>query len=114
MQVIQDHAEDFLDKMDSKEIASKLMAMELIPEGTANSILLSEDKEIANTHLLTHLKGNADERQIKETFRIASEKPGCGKMNSFANSMLRKLQGGWFCRVHCTHAVVEILVCLYL
>ena len=114
VQVIQDHAEEFLDKMNSKEIESKLMAMKLIPEGTANSIKLSKDKEEANTLLLTHLKEDADESEIKETFRIASEKPGFGKMNSFADFMRRKMQGGWFCRVHCTHAVVEILVCLYL
>ena len=80
--------------MDSREIVSKLKAMELIPEGTANSIKLSKDKEEANTHLLTHLKENADEKAIKETFRIASKKTGCGRMNEFAAFMLKELQGG--------------------
>ena len=78
--------------MNSKEIAPKLKAMELIPESVANSILLSKDKEEANTHLLTHLKENASETAMKETFRVASEKTGCGKMNTFAAFMLMELQ----------------------
>ena len=111
MQVIQDHAEDFLDKMNCKEIASKLKAMKLIPESTANSIQLSKDKEEANTHLLTHLKENADKREVMEIFRIASEKSGCGKMNKFAVVMLRELQGGWF-DVFIAHMLLLAYLCV--
>ena len=49
VQVVQDHAEEFLEKMNSKVLAPQLKALELIPEAV-------ECKEEANPHLLNHLK----------------------------------------------------------
>ena len=92
MQVIQDHAKDFLQKMNCKEIVSELRALALIPESVENSILHSKTREEANTCLLNHLKEDADEVTVSKVFRIASEKAGYGKMNAFAASLLKKLQ----------------------
>ena len=92
MQVIQDHAKEFLQKMNCKEIASELRALARIPESVGNSILHSKTREEANTCLLDHLKEDADEVTVSKVFRIASEKAGYGKMNAFAASLLKKLQ----------------------
>ena len=92
MQVVQDHAEEFLEKMNSKVLAPQLKALELIPEAVECDIRQSRSKEEANAHLLSHLKEDADEETVREVFRIASEKAGYGKMKAFAASMLRELQ----------------------
>ena len=92
MQVVQEHAEEFLEKMNSKDIASKLTVLELIPENVEHRILQSESKEHANIHLLKHLKADANDETVREVFRIASEETGYGKMSAFAVGMLRKLQ----------------------
>ena len=92
MQVVQDHAEESLEKMSSKEIAILLKALELIPEAVECDIRQSRSKEEANAHLLSHLKEDADEETVREVFRIASEKAGYGKMKAFAAGVLRELQ----------------------
>ena len=92
MQVVQDHAEEFLEKMNSKALAPQLKALELIPEAVECDILQSKSRKDANAHLLNHLKEDADEESVREVFRIASEKAGYGKMKAFAAGVLRKLQ----------------------
>ena len=92
VQVVQDHAEEFLEKMNSKVLAPQLKALGLIPESVECDILQSRSREEANTHLLQHLEEDADEESVREVFRIASEKAGYGKMKAFAAGMLRKLQ----------------------
>ena len=92
VQVVQKHAEEFLEKMNCKVIALKLKTLKLIPESVEYDILKSKSKEEANVHLLNHLKEEADEETIRVIFRIASEKAGYGKMNKFAAGVLRELQ----------------------
>ena len=92
VQVVQKHAKEFLEKMNSKDIAPKLRVLKLIPESVECHIRQSESKEDANIHLLNHLKADADDETVKEVFRIASEKAGYGKMNRFAAGMLKELQ----------------------
>ena len=53
MQVVQGHAEEFLDKMNRKEIAIQLRALELFPESVEYEILHSNSWGKAN--LLNHL-----------------------------------------------------------
>ena len=83
MQVVQDHTEEFLEKMNSKVLAPQLKALELIPESVECDVLQSKSKEEANAHLLNYLKEDADEESVREVFRIASEKTGYGKMKAF-------------------------------
>ena len=77
--------------MNCKVIASKLRALKLIPESVKYDVLHSKSKEEANIHLLNHLKEEADEKTVREVFRVASEEEGYGKMNTFAAFMLREL-----------------------
>ena len=92
VQVVQDHAEEFLEKMNSKVLAPQLKALELTPESVECDILQSKSREEANAHLLNHLKEDADEEAVREVFRIASEETGYGKMKAFAAGMLKELQ----------------------
>ena len=92
VQVVQKHAEEFLEKMNCKVIALKLKTLKLIPESVEYDILKSKSKKEANVHLLNHLKEEADEETIRVIFRIASEEAGYGKMNKFAAGVLRELQ----------------------
>ena len=92
MQVVKKHAEEFLKEMNCKVIATQLRALEFIPERVEYDILQSKSKEEANAHCLKHLKEDADERTIREVFRIASEQAIYERMNTFATSVLRKLQ----------------------
>ena len=96
MQVIQSHAQQFLETMNSEAIATSLTALHLIPENVWSDIHHSKSRMDSNAHLLRHLKQDADERTILEIFKVASEEPGYGKMNTFAASMLKELQGGWY------------------
>ena len=96
MQVIQDHAEKFLEKMNCKEIISELRALAHIPESVENDILHSKSRAAANTCLLDYLKEDADEETVRKVFKFASEKAGYGRMNAFAAFMLRKLQQGLY------------------
>ena len=92
MQVVQDHTEEFLEKINSKVLAPELKALELIPETVECDILQSKTREEANAHLLKHLEEDADEESVREVFRIASEKTGYGKIKVFAAGVLRELQ----------------------
>ena len=96
VQVIQDHAKDFLDKMNCEEIISELETLALIPESVGNRIHHSKTRTDANNCLFKYLKDNADEKTVSEVFRIASEKAGYRRMNDFAAFMLRKLQQGLY------------------
>ena len=91
VQVVQDHAEEFLEKMNSKVLAPQLKALKLIPESVECDILQSKSRKEANAHLLNHLKEDADEESMRDVFRIASEETGYRKMNTFAAGVLRKL-----------------------
>ena len=102
MQVLQDHAKEFIDQMNSKVIAHELKSLGIIPENIECDVLQSKNKEESNAHLFNHLKEDADEKAVREVFRIASDKTGYGKMNTFAGSVLRKLHKGlYLCTCHC-------------
>ena len=87
MQVVQKHAEEFLDKMNCKEIAIQLRALELIPERVEYDILQSKSNQ-GKANLLNHLKFEVNVETAKKTFRIASEEAGYEKTNAFAAFML--------------------------
>ena len=92
MQVVQDHAEEFLEIMDSKEIAIQLRVLELIPETVEYDIRQSSSTGKANAHLLNYLKVEAKVETMKKIFRIASKEAGYERMNDFAAGVLRELQ----------------------
>ena len=102
VQVVQDHAEQFLEEMNSKVLAPRLKALGLIPAIVETNVLQSKSREDANAHLLQHLNEDADMESAMEIFRIASQEPGYGRMNTFADGVLRKLQRGLYWCVH-TH-----------
>ena len=102
MQVVQDHAEQFLEKMNSAVLAPCLKALGLIPAIVETNVLQSKSREDANAHLLQHLKEDAGMESVMEIFRIASQEPGYGIMNTFADGVLRKFQRGLYWCVH-TH-----------
>ena len=109
VQVVQDHAEEFLKEMNSEVIARQLKSLGKIPETVERNILQSKSKEEANAHLFSHLKEDADEETVMEVFRIASQKPDYGKMNTFAAGVLRKLQRGVYWCMH-THMLLHCTV----
>ena len=84
MQVVQKHAEGFLKKMNCKEIAIQLRALEFLPESVEYDILRSNSRGKAN--LLNHLKFLVNVEMAKIMF--ASEAAGYEKMNAFAAFML--------------------------
>ena len=92
MQVVQNHAEEFLEKMNCKEIAVQLRALRLIPETVEHEILQSSSRSKANAHLFNYLKEDAKVETVKIIFGIASKETGYGKMNDFAVDMLQELQ----------------------
>ena len=102
VQVIQDHTEEFLKDMNSKVLAPRLKALGLLPAIVETNVLQSKSRQDANAHLLQHLKEDADMKSVMEIFRIASQEPGYGRMNTFADGVLRKLQRGLYWCVH-TH-----------
>ena len=106
VQVIQDHTKEFLQEMNAKEIAPKLKELKVIPDSVKFDILQSKTKELANVHLLQHLREDAAEEAVKEVFRIASAEECYGKMNTFAAVVLKKLGQGLVLCVHTMHAVV--------
>ena len=96
-QIIQDHAEKFLEEMNSAVLAPQLKVLGLIPETVESKVLQSKNKKDASAHLLNHLKADADEESVMEVFRIASKEEGYGRMKAFAAGMLRQLQQGLYC-----------------
>ena len=113
-QVLQDHAKEFLDQMNSKEIAPQLKTLKLIPDVVESDIFQAKTKELANARLFNHLKEDADEKAVREVFRFASEKDGYGKMNTFAAGVLRKLQQGVYwciCTFTCCCCIQYMCLC---
>ena len=106
MLVVQDHAEEFLEKMNSKVLAPRLRALELIPQTVENKVLQSMNRTDANAHLLSHLKTDADEKVVSEVFRVASRETEYRNMSAFADKMLRTLQQGLY---WCMHTQMSLL-----
>ena len=102
VQVIKKQAKEFLSEMDAKAIARALHGLSLIPEPVKNSILQSMSTQDANAELLTFLKGQASEDQMKAIFKFASEQTDLGRMSEFAADVLQKLQQG-----------LHICICVY-
>ena len=101
MQLIQDHNEEFLEEMNCTVLVPYLKALGLIPAIIENNVLQSKNRKEANAHLLQHLKEDADEESVMEVFRIAaSQERAYGRMTTFADDVLRKLQRGLYWCVH--------------
>ena len=96
VQVIKKQAKEFLSEMDAKAIARALHGLELIPESVKNSILQSMSTQDANVELLTFLRSQATEDQMKAIFQCASEQTVHGNMSAFAASILKQLPQGQF------------------
>ena len=96
MQVITEHREEFLQKMDATAIALQVQVQGLIPESLKRDIDHSKCREDANGHLLTFLLTGASEIQVQQTLKVASEKMGYEKMSQFAANILQQLQPGQF------------------
>ena len=111
VQVIQDDAEKFLEEMNSTVLVPHLKALGLIPAIVETNVLQSKSREGANAYLLLHLKENADMKSVMKIFRIASQEPGYGIMNTFADGVLKKLQRG-LCR--CVHTPKSCCCCVLL
>ena len=100
VQIIEEHAEEFLNKMDAKAIARMLYSQGHIPQAVKYNISESPSQGDANSCLLDFLKEQADERQIQGVFQVASAATKYGRMSKFAKKILRKLpQGLYGCRV---------------
>ena len=106
VQVLQDHAEEFLEKMNSKVLAPRLKALELIPQTVENKVLQSMNRTDANAHLLSHLKTDADVKVVSEVFRVAFQATEYRNMSAFAEKMLRTLQQGLY---WCMHTQMPLL-----
>ena len=113
VQVIQDHTEEFLEEMNSAVLAHQLKASGLIPAIIENNLLQSKNKKEANARLLQHLKEDADMKSVVEIFKIASQEPGYGRMNTFAAGVLMKLQRGlyWYVHTHKSCCCCVLLMC---
>ena len=96
VQVITEHREEFLQKMDATAIALQVQVQGLIPESLKRDIDHSKCREDANGHLLTFLLTGASEIQVQQTLKVASEKMGYEKMSQFAANILQQLQPGQF------------------
>ena len=98
--------------MNCKAIATQLKTKGLIPSNVENKINSESSRADGNVHLLNHLKVEVEERDILEVFRIASEKEGYGKMNTFAAFMLGKLPTMRFVLVCSLHWCILVLACM--
>ena len=112
VQVIQDLTEEFREEMNCRVLATELKALGLIPAIIENSILQSKDKKEANALFLQHLKEDADMKSVMKILTIAAQEPGYGRMNTFADGVLRKLQQGLYWCVH-THKSCCCCVLMY-
>ena len=101
VRVIKDNSKRFLEEMNAKAIALTLYGLDLIPESVKHDIGHSKCREDANVHLLTHLKEDAAEEQVRGVFEVASKKAGYGRMSNFAANFLQMLQQG--AHHHSTH-----------
>ena len=94
VQVLQRHAEEFLEDMNAKAIATDLEGQSLIPPDVQRCISQSKFKQDANNHLLRFLKGETDTEQVLEILKIAAEAWGYGQMNHFADTLLQEIHQG--------------------
>ena len=94
MQVIERHAEKFLEDMNAEAIASDLRAQKLIPEDVQHYFSQSKSRKDANNHLLRFLEEDADTEQVLAILKIAAEAKGYRQMNHFADTLLKKIQQG--------------------
>ena len=88
----EDFSEDFLEEMDAEAIGQTLEALDLIPAVVATEIKRARSQKEANTCLLKCMKKIANEKTIQKIFKVASEEKAFGRMNDFANRILRKQQ----------------------
>ena len=100
VQVVQAHAEEFLQEMNSEVLAHQLRTLGLIPQSVETRVLRSTNTKDANAHLLNHLKSDADIEVVREVFRIASQEKEYRNMSAFADRMLTTLQQGLYWCVH--------------
>ena len=100
VQVIQAHAEEFLEKMKSEVLVLQLTTLDLIPQNVETRVRQSTSTKDANAHLLNHLKKDADIEVVREVFRIASQEKEYRNMSAFATKVLKALQQGLYWCVH--------------
>ena len=112
MQVVQAHAEEFLQEMNSAVLVHQLSTLGLIPETVQNKVLQSMNRKDANAHLLNHLKKDADEKVVSEVFRVASQETEYRNMSAFAAKMLKILQQGLYCCVHTQMLLLSTSPCV--
>ena len=96
VQVIEEHAEEFLSEMNAKAIAGPLCSRGHIPQAVKYNISESPSQEDANSCLLDFLKEQADERQIQGIFQVASAATKYGRMSIFATKLLLKFPQGLY------------------
>ena len=96
VQVIEEHAEEFLRNMNAKAIAEMLCAQDYIPEEVKYNISKRPSSEHANSCLFEFLMKGADENQIQGVFQVASATTGYGKMIKFATKLLQEFPQGLY------------------
>ena len=96
VQVIEEHRDEFLQKMNARDIASVLQVRRLIPESVEHDIKHSKRREDANGCLLTFLLTDASKIQVLETLKFVSTMTDYGRMSQFATKLLQQLQPGQF------------------
>ena len=96
MQILTNHGEEFLEKMNSKAIAKRLRALDLIPEDVDYEIKHAATKDTYNATLLNHLKREATRKQVLDIFKVASEQRSYGNMKEFAVRIVLKMQQGLY------------------
>ena len=82
----------FLREMNSKAIASSLLAMGLVSPEVEHDIKHSMTREDANACLFKFLHKEATEEQVLSVFEIASKDTGHGRMKEFADRILQTLR----------------------
>ena len=94
MQVIERHAREFLEDMNAEAIVTDLEGPSLIPPDVQRCISQPKSKKNANNHLLRFLKEDADTEQVLEILKIAAKARCYGRMNHFADILLKEIQQG--------------------
>ena len=94
MQILIDNADEFLSKMNSRALAIKLKAKELIPEDVEYRITHATTRDDCNGILLSYLKEDATRERVLNIFEVASEKRSGSNMAEFAVMILEKMQQG--------------------
>ena len=95
VQILTNHGEEFLGKMNSKAIAEGLRALDLIPDDVDYNIKHATSKDAYNAVLLNHLKREATRKQVLAIFKVASEHSDAyGNMKEFAVRIVQRMQQG--------------------